>query len=119
MNILKGTVIVGRKRGKTLGFPTANILLNQDILHGIYISETTLDSLSYPSLTFIGIAETFGETSPLAETYILNFDEDIYGKKITVTLLKKIRHSKKFDSADKLIKQMQKDEQEAKKYFKI
>lgn len=113
-----GKVRKHNQRGKKLGFPTANINLTQNIPEGIYISKTQLQGLWYQSLTFIGQAKTFGEIRFHAETYILDFNKNLYGKWISVKLLKKIRNNKKFNSAEELIAQMKKDEKEARKYFK-
>ncbi len=104
-------------RGRKLGFPTANINLTKNILEGIYISLAKIGNSIYPSLTFIGKAKTFNEKKFQAETYILNFKQDIYGKWISIRLIKKIRSNKKFNSAEELIKQMKKDGEEAKRYF--
>lgn len=140
---ISGKVLSGKKRGKDLGFPTANVSLEQEIPEGIYVSEvmfeqdSNLDSRSknldsgqarmtkvvgndrkkYPSVSFIGPAIQFGEDDYKSETYILDFDEDLYGKEISVKLLKKIRDNMKFDSVDELIDQMQKDVEETRKYF--
>lgn len=113
-----GKVRTHNKRGKTLGFPTANVNLTKNIPEGIYISKTKLKGLWYSSLTFIGKAKTFNEKRFHAETYILDFNKDIYGKWISVNILKKIRENKKFNSAEELISQMKKDEEIARKYFK-
>lgn len=112
-----GKVRTHNKRGKTLGFPTANINLNKNIPEGIYISKTKLKGLWYPSLTFIGTVKTFNEKRFHSETYILDFNQNIYNKWISVKLLKKIRGNKKFNSAEELIKQMEKDEEKARNYF--
>ncbi|MBU1031433.1 riboflavin kinase [Patescibacteria group bacterium] len=117
MNRFWGKVREHNKRGKRLGFPTANVNLWKKIPEGIYISQTKLQNKIYPSLTFIGIAKTFNETKTLAETYILDFQKNIYNKWISVKLLKKIRDNKKFNSAKELVVRMKKDEQEARKYF--
>lgn len=115
--IFWGKVRKDNQRGKRLGFPTANVNLNKKIPEGIYISKTKLAGKDYPSVTFIGKAKTFNEEKFQAETYILDFDKDIYDKWISVELLKKIRNNQKFDSVDELIIQMKKDEQETRKYF--
>jgi len=117
--ILHGIVQKGKQRGKALGFPTANIPLTQNIGDGIYMSLVMLDSKKYPSLTFIGIAETFDDTERSAEVYLLDFDKDIYGKRIEVELLKKLRENKKFESTSALVKQMKDDTMEAREYFKF
>lgn len=114
-----GKVRTHNKRGKKLGFPTANVDLHQKIPEGIYISKTKIGKKEYSSVTFIGIAKTFNEQKFHAETYILDFKRNIYGQWISVRLLKKIRGNQKFKSVGNLIKQMKKDEQETRKYFQI
>lgn len=107
--ILWGKVKKGSKRGKLLGFPTANFSLHKKIQQGIYVSQTKFLGKVFQSVTFIGNAKTFGEKDIKAETYILNFNKNLYGKLITVKLLKKLRGNKKFKSEEELIKQMNKD----------
>ncbi len=108
-----GKVQTHNKRGQSLGFPTANVNLSRKIPEGIYVSKTKIDKVEYKSLTFIGAAKTFNEKSYKSETYILDFNENIYGKWITVELIKKIRENKKFDSTEELVEQMKKDEKTA------
>ncbi len=98
-----GKVIKGDKRGKALGFPTANIRLHKKIGQGVYISRIVIDNNTYNSVTFIGNAKTFGKLDIKSETYILDFNKNIYGKRGNITLLKKIRTNQKFESAEKLI----------------
>jgi len=115
--IFWGKVKKGRKRGKNLGFPTANISLHKKIPEGIYVSRTFIRKKIFFSATFIGQAKTFAEKDYKAETYILNFNRDIYDEWITIRLFKKIRDNKKFSSEKTLIEQMKKDEEETREYF--
>lgn len=108
--IIRGKVKKGFQKGKSLSFPTANIKLKKDIEEGIYISHTTIKKIKYSSLTFIG---------EMAETYILDFDEDLYGRWISVELIKKIRDNRKFFSDEELIKRMKKDELVARSFFNM
>lgn len=118
MKIIKGKVVEGKKRGRMMGFPTANLLLDEEIDEGIYLSFLYLDDEKYPSLTFIGAPITFNEKQIKAETFILNFDKDIYNKEITVELLKKIRDNRKFESQEMLVLEMENDKKIAEEYFK-
>ena len=113
----KGKVKSHLGRGKKLGFPTANIDIDKEIPEGIYIGFTHIDSQKLPSLIFIGAPKTFEETDKKAESYILDFSEDIYGKLITLEVLKKIRDNKKFVNEKELIEQMKEDEKQAREYF--
>jgi riboflavin kinase/FMN adenylyltransferase len=117
---LNGRVQHGEKRGKNLGFPTINFNTNKEIAEiedGVYISQTLIDTISYNSLTFIGQAKTFDQEEYKAETYILDFNKDVYDKEVTVMLIKKLRGNMKFSSAENLIKQMHQDKKEAETFF--
>lgn len=117
--VLWGKVKRGSKRGKLLGFPTANFSLHKNISQGIYVSQTKFLGKVFQSVTFIGNATTFGEKDIKAETYILNFNKNLYGKFITVKLLKKIRPNLKFKSEKELMEQMTKDLEDIRKYFEM
>lgn len=117
MHIIRGKVRNGNKRGKRLGFPTANIRLHRKITQGIYISETLLENKKFPSVSFVGNAKTFGEDKIQLETHILSFARNIYDMWISVSLLKKIRPNQKFGSEESLREQIEKDIEEARKYF--
>lgn len=112
-----GKVREYNKRGRELGFPTANINLTKKIPEGVYVSKLKLGKTFFNALTFIGIARTFDEEKFIAETYVLDFKENIYGKWISVGLLKKIRGNRKFNSAGELVEQMKKDREQAINYF--
>jgi riboflavin kinase/FMN adenylyltransferase len=117
MTTIKGIVQEGKKRGKQLGFPTANITVAKSIPEGIYISLTLYKGKEYRSLTFIGIARTFNETIYQSETYLFDFEENIYNKHLTIHLIKKIRDNKQFTNERDLILQMELDKKEAQRYF--
>ena len=106
---VRGKVKKGAERGRDLGFPTANIALHKKLPEGIYASEVTVDGNPYPAAIFIGSAKTFNEKDYKLEAYILDFDKDLYGKWITVHLLKKLRENKEFKTPEDLVKQMEKD----------
>ncbi|MCR4263292.1 MAG: riboflavin kinase [Candidatus Roizmanbacteria bacterium] len=115
---ITGIVLHGKRRGKALGFPTANMMLTQSIPSGIYVSTTEFNDGEYHSVTFIGAAETFGETDRKAETHILNFSEDLYGVEISVKLLSKLRESERFETVDALVTQIKKDIRQTRNFFK-
>src|SRR5690349_16932514 len=116
--ILTGRVQQHRGRGKKLGFPTLNFPVASSLPEGIYCSQITLNDKTYNALTFLGTAKTYNETIFQAETYILNFDQNVYGENVKVVLLQKIRDNKKFDSEEKLIQQMEEDKKFAEDFFK-
>ena len=114
--IFTGKVIEGDKRGRELGYPTANILLDDaDKLLpglGIYAACVIIDNEKFPGLLSIGKRPTFydnGEIIP--EVYIYDFDRNIYNKKIAVAVIDKIRDEEKFSSPEDLINQMNKDKE--------
>jgi len=106
-------------RGKTLGFPTANIHIPDSTPKGIFIGFAKIEKVTYPALVFVGRPLTFDEDDLKAEVYILDFDRDIYEAEIHVEVVKKLRENIKFDSEDELIRQIEHDEKEAREYFSI
>ncbi|MGD9345606.1 MAG: bifunctional riboflavin kinase/FAD synthetase [Candidatus Aminicenantes bacterium] len=115
---IEGDVIKGKSRGKTLGFPTANIQTPNEITpSGVFLSQVTIDGTDYPSLTNIGTCPTFQQQDRNIETYILSFSSDLYGKKIRIRFLKKVRDEIHFDSPKALTDQIQKDIYAAEAYF--
>lgn len=103
----------GLERGRKIGFPTANLEIDEVRLFplvGVYASEVEWKGLRYKSVTNIGINPTFNEDENLKlETHILDFDDYIYGEKIKVSILDRIRDEKKFDTVNDLISQIKKD----------
>lgn len=112
---IAGTVNHGRRLANQLGFPTANLLAKPHIIKpkfGVYKTLTFIPSMGkkFPSITNFGVKPTVGADSvPLFETHILNFNQDIYGKKIEVEFLDFVREEKKFGSLDELKMQIKKD----------
>ena len=104
-----GKVIGGHKRGKDLGYPTANVRLHKRIPEGIYAAEVRIGNATYHSATFIGSAKTFGENEYKSESFMLDFNASVYSTWITVRLYKKLRDNQAFNSAAALIQQMEKD----------
>jgi riboflavin kinase / FMN adenylyltransferase len=114
---IEGVVKKGKNRGKSMGYPTVNFPVDPIIPEGIYISEIKINKKVHQSVTFIGNVLTFNEEEYVCETYILDYEKDIYGEKVTVYLIKKIRDNQKFDSEKDLIKQMDEDINYAKSFF--
>lgn len=116
-------VVSGRRIGNTIGFPTANIHPERFLVlpaNGVYITKTLLDGKLYNSMTNVGFNPTFEDVKQkTVETHIIDFNMDIYGKKIEVFFLKKIRDERKFDSVESLKQQIAKDMQTAKEYLGI
>ena len=116
-----GEVVSGAQKGRQMGFPTANIKLDSqhiNLNNGVYVAEVVLDNIHFQGIANIGIHPTVGASSDkLLEVNIFNFDRDIYGETLEVTLLDFIRSEKKFRSLDELIAQITSDKLEVKKIF--
>src|SRR3989339_368830 len=108
---LEGKVIKGYGLGKKLGFPTANISVEQNKIlpNGIFASYAYINNKRYYSLTYIGKRPTFNTNKISVEIYILKFSKSIYNKKICIELISKIRDDKKFSSIGKLKNQIKED----------
>lgn len=120
---LRGNVEMGFQRGRTIGVPTANLHPDVEFIprKGVYVTLTSLGGKGHPSITNIGVNPTFsedGKRSPIKiETHIFDFEAQLYGLEIEVQLLHFLRDEKKFSGLDELKQQIQKDLQEARKYF--
>lgn len=109
----EGLVVEGKKMGRTLGFPTANLevkninLFNQ--LEGVYAVWVEVDNTKYKGMLNIGKRPSFEKFPPSIEVHILDFKQNIYGKKIKIILVNKLRNEKKFPSKEALIEQLNLD----------
>ncbi len=99
--------------------PTANLWLpkNKLPISGVYIVKALLGSRELNGIANMGIRPTVGGESPVLEVHLLDFSENIYGKRLTVEFLKKVRDEKKFENLDALKKQIFKDISTAESYF--
>lgn len=118
MYLFWGKVIHGKKRGKRLGFPTVNLYLHKIVPVGVYVSKTKFNKKWYKSVSFVGEAKIFGDVKVFGETHLFDFNRKLYGKWVSVRLLKKIRDSKKFKSDTELVKNINQDIQYTNQYFK-
>ena len=118
---LSGRVIKGEGRGKKIGFPTANMGYDKELIipaKGVYITQATINDMVYNSVTNIGVNPTFNTGYDVhVETHLLDFTQDIYGDEIKVSFIKKIRDEKKFSSVNDLVAQIAIDTQHARDYF--
>ncbi len=116
-----GTVLQGKKIGGKIDFPTANIIPPKDKLlppDGVYLTKTLYDDNSYYSITNIGKNPTVGGTERTVETFIFDFDQELYNKEIIVCFYGFIREEYKFSSLDELKNQIETDKNKAIKVFK-
>lgn len=115
-----GEVIHGEKRGRELGFPTANIRLDPSckLKHAIYAVRAHVGGNSYDAVASYGRRPQFDNGAPLLETFLFDFAGDLYGQEMTVEFAGFIREEAKFDGLDKLIAQMSRDSDAARKILK-
>jgi len=117
---VEGRVERGSERGHKLGFPTANLHPHNRVIprNGVYVTGTLIEGHWRRSVTNIGLRPTFGDASePSVETFVLNWDGDLYGDVVRVRFLYRLRDERKFSSVDELTKQIKTDVVRAEHYF--
>lgn len=116
-----GKVIEGKKIGRTIQFPTANILIEENYKllpkNGVYIIQSKIDNTFYNGMMNIGTNPTLGENQQTIEVHFFDFSQNIYNKTLTIKVLEKIREEQKFDSLEALQLQLIKDERVSRSYF--
>ncbi|WP_298126349.1 bifunctional riboflavin kinase/FAD synthetase [uncultured Clostridium sp.] len=122
--MLSGKVIDGKKLGRTIGFPTANLEINKEKVipkKGVYYTNVKIDEKTFKGITSVGNNPTVNGQELTLETYILNFNEDIYGKEIKVYFIDRIRDEIKFNNMNEVVAQLKKDkkfaEEKGEMYF--
>jgi len=113
--ILRGEVVVGDKRGREIGFPTANVLPEPALVvpaRGVYAGFLRVGKESYAACTNVGVAPTFERNESRVEAHLLDFEEDLYGRVVDVSFLRRIRPEKKFSGVDELKEQIARDVEE-------
>ncbi len=111
---VRGEVVAGEKRGRTLGFPTANIVPDERLVcpgHGVYAARARGAGLEGAlAAVSVGVRPTFGTgRAVLIEAYLLDRDEDLYGRTLTLEFIERLRGERRFESAQALIRQMELD----------
>jgi len=118
---VEGRVVRGDERGRTLGFPTANLHPQNRVIPrgGVYVTASLIDGAWRRSVTNVGTRPTFAarEAAPSVETFVMNWDGDLYGDVIRVRFLHRLRDERKFDSVSDLKTQIDKDVARAARYF--
>ncbi|MFZ1701879.1 MAG: bifunctional riboflavin kinase/FAD synthetase [Pyrinomonadaceae bacterium] len=118
---VEGVIIRGNRRGHTIGFPTANLKPHNRVIprFGVYATATLIDGVWRKSITNIGVRPTFeSDAEPSIESYIFDFDRDLYGDVLRVRFLHRIRDERKFNGIDELKAQIEKDTARARNYFR-
>jgi riboflavin kinase/FMN adenylyltransferase len=116
---LDATVVEGRGKGRELGFPTANLRTENELIppDGVYATTLTVDGIVRAGLTNIGVRPTFGESARTIETHVLTFDEDLYGKRVRLGFVQRMRDERRFEDVDALRAQIQADQRRAERLF--
>ena len=121
MYSIGGEVVVGNKLGRTIGFPTSNVMIDESMAsppNGVYITYCSYNGVKYPSITNVGVKPTIGTYSKNVETHIFNFDKELYGKQIRVEFVKQTREERKFSGLEELSRQIESDCIMAKAYHR-
>ena len=115
-----GRVVAGKRRGRELGFPTANLETENELLppNGVYATMTTIDGIVHPSITNVGVRPTFGDTTTtMIEAYVLGFHGDLYGRQVRLGFVQRLRDERKFEDVDALRAQIEADLRRAERLF--
>jgi riboflavin kinase / FMN adenylyltransferase len=114
--VLRGEVVVGDRRGRTIGFPTANVLPDADAVvpaRGVYAGFVRVGEEEYAACTNVGVAPTFGRAESRVEAHLLDFEGDLYGRVVDVSFVRRIREERRFSGIDELKEQIERDVEEA------
>jgi len=117
---VEGRVERGSERGHQLGFPTANLRPHNRVIprNGVYVTATLIEGQWRRSVTNVGLRPTFGDaTEPSVETFVMNWNGDLYGDVVRVRFLYRLRDEKKFSSVEQLKSQIMRDVDRASSYF--
>ena len=114
-----GTIVEGRRRGREIGFPTANVATENELVppHGVYATTMTVDGAVHAGVTNIGLRPTFGETEPTIETHLLGYGGDLYGKRVRLGFVLRLRDERRFEDVDALRAQIDADQRRAERLF--
>ena len=120
-HVLTGSVISGRRLGRTLGIPTANLALPEGCVtpaFGVYACNALVEGREYLAVTNIGNRPTVGGHRITVEPWLLDFDGDLYGKELTLEFYKFLRPERKFPSLEELSAEIRKNAEQTRQYFK-
>ena len=109
---IDGTVVEGDKRGRTIGFPTANLKSDNELLppHGVYATTVTIDGVVRPSVTNVGVRPTVDHSGrTMVEAHLFDFSDDLYGRTVRVGFVQRMRDERAFESVDALRAQIADD----------
>jgi len=113
--LVSGKVVHGRERGRSLGYPTANLLIEDPFKllpgDGIYAVFASCGGSTFRGMGYIGTRPTFGETDPVVEIALLDTNADLYGQELQVRFVERVRADHRFPNTDALLAQIRRDEQ--------
>jgi riboflavin kinase/FMN adenylyltransferase len=113
---IEGSVVKGQQRGRDLGFPTANVCSENELLppRGVYATTTSVAGVAYPSITNIGVRPTFGNDDRVViESHLIGFDNDLYGSRVRIGFVQRLRDEKQFEGVEALKAQIAADRTQA------
>jgi riboflavin kinase / FMN adenylyltransferase len=118
-HFITGKVVAGRKRGRALGFPTANICSRTEAvpLDGIYATIIEVKRQPWLSVSSIGVNPTFADGTRTVESFVLDFERDLYGEAVKLSFVERIREERKFPTAEALVAEMENDVSSARAIF--
>ena len=117
---LDGTVVHGRGKGREIGVPTANLETDNELIPpaGVYATTLTVDGVDLASVTNVGVRPTFGDSGPLVvETHVLGEPGDLYGKRVRLGFVQRLREERRFPDVDALVAQIEADRRHAERLF--
>ncbi|HET9927492.1 MAG TPA: bifunctional riboflavin kinase/FAD synthetase [Rubrobacter sp.] len=113
---LRGEVVVGDRRGRSIGFPTANVLPDTEAVipaRGVYAGYVRFGEKEFAACTNVGVAPTFGRAESRVEAHLLDFEGNLYGRVVDVSFVERIREERRFSGVDELVGQIRRDVEEA------
>jgi riboflavin kinase/FMN adenylyltransferase len=117
---IDGMVVEGRHRGREIGFPTANLETDNELVppRGVYATTLTIDGIVHPSITNIGLRPTFGDsTETVVETHVLRYEGELYGHRVRLGFVLRLRDERRFENVDALKAQIEADGRRAERLF--
>jgi riboflavin kinase/FMN adenylyltransferase len=117
---IDGTVVEGAKRGREIGYPTANLVTDNELIppHGVYATAITIDGRIYPSATSVGTNPTFGDgLATTIEAHVIGQSMDLYGKTVRLAFVQRLRDERKFSDVEALVEQISADVRRATRLF--
>lgn len=117
---LDGLVVEGKRRGRELGFPTANLETANELIppNGVYATTLEVDGIVHAAMTNIGVRPTFADdTHTSIETHVLGFEGDLYGRQVRLAFVQRLRDERRFDDVDGLKTQIEADKRRAERLF--